>query len=116
MTMVKYEKKFNDLIPYALISDSSPLMVHNFIRCLNKCFIGGVLLDTIIQLCVVFDVTQMSYQSSISVYQALKVNEGRINVYRAIKVNAGRISVYRALKVKEGKISFYQDYLVIEGR
>ena len=84
------------------------------------------LLDIIIQLCVVFDVTQMSYKSSIkvyraqsvykeiySVYRAPKVKEGKISVYRATKVKEGRISVYRASKVKEDKISVHQAFPVL---
>ena len=68
------------------------------------------------KLCVVFDVTQMSYQPPISVYRALKVKEGRISVYRTLKVKEDKINVYRALKVNEGRISFYRVYSVIEGR
>ena len=76
----------------------------------------GRFLDKIIQLCVVFDVTQMSYQPSINVYQALKVKEGKINFYQALKLKEGRISFYWAPKVKEGRISVYWAPKVKEGR
>ena len=71
------------------------------------------MLDIIIQLCVVFDVTQMSYKSSVRVYQAPKVKEGRISVYRSPKVKEGRISVYRDPEIKEGRISVYQEFLAL---
>ena len=41
MSVVEYERKFYELMPYASISDSSPLMVQHFIQGLNNCFIGG---------------------------------------------------------------------------
>ena len=42
MTIVEYERKFFELVPYAGVSDSSPLMVQHFIRGLNDSIIGGV--------------------------------------------------------------------------
>ena len=42
MTVVEYERKFYELMPFAGINDSSPLMVQHFIRGLNNRFIGGV--------------------------------------------------------------------------
>ena len=47
-------------------------------------------LDIIIQLSVVFDVTKMSYQPLFSVYQDLKVKEGRISFHQAYSVIEGR--------------------------
>ena len=93
----------------------SQILVCYDMLCCHQCW-RGRLLDTIIQSCVVFDVTQMSYKSSIRVYWAPKIKEGRISVYQDPKVKEGRISVYQALKVKEARISFYQAYSVIKGR
>ena len=42
MTVTEYERKFYELMPFAGISDSSPLMVYHFIRGLNNHYIGGV--------------------------------------------------------------------------
>ena len=42
MIVEKYERKFYELIPFARISDSSPLMVQHFIWGLNNHFIRGV--------------------------------------------------------------------------
>ena len=42
MSVAEYERKFYELMPYAGISDSSPLMVHHLIRGLNNWYIGGV--------------------------------------------------------------------------
>ena len=42
MSVAEYERKFYELIPYAGISDSSPLMVQHFIWGLNNRYIGGV--------------------------------------------------------------------------
>lgn len=42
MLIVEYEQKFFELVPYAGISDNSPLMVKHFIRGLNDNIIGGV--------------------------------------------------------------------------
>lgn len=42
MSVVEYERKFYELMPYAGISNSSPLMVQHFIRSLNNRYIGGV--------------------------------------------------------------------------
>jgi hypothetical protein len=42
MSVAEYERKFYELMPYAGISDSSPLMVQHFIRGLNNRYIGGV--------------------------------------------------------------------------
>ena len=42
MTVVEYERKFFELMSYAGINDSSPLMVQHFIRGLNANIIGGV--------------------------------------------------------------------------
>ena len=42
MTVVEYERKFFELMSYARINDSSPLMVQNFIRGINANIIGGV--------------------------------------------------------------------------
>ena len=74
--------------------------------CCHQCQ-RGRLLDIIIQLCVVFDVTQMSYKSSVRVYQAQSIYKEIYSVYRAPKIKEGRINVYRAPKVKEGRISVY---------
>ena len=56
---------------------------------------------------VVFDVTQMSYQSSDSVYRACKVKQRKFSVNRAHSVIEGKIkkvSVNRAHSVIEGKL------------
>ena len=74
------------------------------------------MLDIIIQLCVVFDVTQMSYKLFFKVYRAQSVYKEIYYVYRAPKIKEGRISVYQAPKIKEGKISIYQAPKVKEGR
>ena len=42
MIVAEYERKFSELIPYAGISDSSPLIVQHFIQGLNNRYIGGV--------------------------------------------------------------------------
>ena len=53
---------------------------------------------------VVFDVTQMSYQSSDRVYRAQMVSKVINSAYRACKVNKGKFSVNRAHSVNEGKL------------
>ena len=63
--------------------------------CCHQCQ-RGRLLDTIIQLSVVFDVTQMSYQLSINLYRAQLVCKVIYNVYRAQLVCKVIYSVYRA--------------------
>ena len=55
---------------------------------------------------VVFDVTQMSYQSSDRVYRAQMVSKVINRVYRAQKVSIAVDSVYRACKVNKGKSVF----------
>ena len=42
MTMVEYERKFYELMPYVGINDSSQLTVQHFTRGLNNQYIGGV--------------------------------------------------------------------------
>ena len=53
---------------------------------------------------VVFDVTQMSYQSSDRVYRAQKVSKAIYSVYRACKVKQRKVSVNRAHSVIEEKM------------
>ena len=55
---------------------------------------------------IVFDVTQMSYQSSDRVYQAQMVSKVIDRVYRAQKVSIAVDSVYRACKVNKGSSVF----------
>ena len=73
--------------------------------CCHQCQ-RGRLLDN-----VVFDVTQMPYQSLDSVYRAQTISKEIYNVYRAnsgIKGSWQKVSVNRALKVNEEKDSFHE--------
>ena len=64
---------------------------------------------------VVFDVTQISYQSSDRVYQASRALQRKFSLYRAQKVNIAVFSLYRVGKVNEGKISVHRARKVNEG-
>jgi hypothetical protein len=73
-------------------------------------------LDTIDNCKVVFDVTQISYQSSDRVYQASRALQRKFSLYRAQKANIAVYSVYLIEKVNEGKFSVYLVEKVNEGK
>ena len=68
--------------------------------CFHQCQ-RGRLLDTIVQMCVVFDVTQMSYQLSVSAYRAHLVRKIVFCVYQAfLKVSTELTRVSKELMEK----------------
>ena len=83
--------------------------------CCHQCQ-RGRLLDTIDNCKVVFDVTQISYQSSDRVYQASRALQRKFSPYRAQKVKIAVYNVYLVEKVNEGKFCVYLVEKVNEGK